>query len=84
MTVKTALSADRVRLFLLNEDKRSMALKMSESVKGTRLPVRGLAGAVMQSNQPMNIADAHHDPRFDATMNRRTGYRTRQIMYYQI
>ena len=47
---------------------------------GVRLPVRGLAGAVIQQNEPMNIADAYLDPRFDATMDRRTGYRTRQVL----
>jgi CRP-like cAMP-binding protein len=80
MTVKIALKVDRVGLFVLSEDKRSMVLKVSERSKGIRLPVRGLAGAVVQSNMPLNIADAYQDSRFDATMDRRTGYRTRQIL----
>jgi hypothetical protein len=70
MTVKTALKADRVGLFVLSEDRRSMVLKISERSKGVRLPVRGLAGAVIQANEPMNIPDAYLDPRFDATMDR--------------
>lgn len=45
-----------------------------------RLPIRGLAGAVIQTNSAINIADAYQDRRFDATMDRRTGYRTRQIL----
>lgn len=80
MTVKIALKVDRVGLFVLSEDKRSMVLKVSERSKGIRLPVRGLAGAVLQSNKAINIADAYQDARFDATMDRRTGYRTRQIL----
>ena len=80
MTVKIALKVDRVGLFVLSEDKRSMVLKVSERAKGIRLPVRGLAGAVVQTNLPINIADAYQDSRFDATMDRRTGYRTRQVL----
>lgn len=80
MTVKVALKADRVGLFVLSEDKRSMILKVSERSKGIRLPIRGLAGAVLQTNTPLNIADAYQDSRFDSTMDRRTGYRTRQVL----
>ena len=47
MTVKMALKVDRVGLFVLSEDKRSMILKVSERAKGVRLPVRGIAGAVL-------------------------------------
>ena len=80
LTVKIALKVDRVGLFVLSEDKRSMVLKVSERSKGIRLPVRGLAGAVVNANTAINIADAYQDNRFDATMDRRTGYRTRQIL----
>lgn len=80
MTVKSALKVDRVGLFVISEDKRSMILKVSEGAKGVRLPIRGLAGAVLQTNQTINIADAYQDPRFDPTMDRRTGYRTRQVL----
>ena len=80
MTVKSALKTDRVGLFILTEDKRNMVLKVSERSKGIRLPVRGLAGAVAESNSSLSIADAYQDSRFDATMDRRTGYRTRQVL----
>lgn len=80
MTVKIALKVDRVGLFVLSEDRRSMILKVSERSKGVRLPIRGLAGAVLQNNTALNIADAYQDSRFDSTMDRRTGYRTRQVL----
>jgi hypothetical protein len=40
-----------------------MILKVSERSKGIRLPVRGLAGAVVQGNMAINIADAYQDGR---------------------
>lgn len=80
MTIKVALKGDRVGLFVLSEDKKSMVLKVSERSKGIRLPIKGLAGSVIESNQAMNIPDAYKDERFDNTMDRRTGYRTRQVL----
>ena len=53
MTVKLALKVDRVGLFVLSEDKRSMVLKISERSKGVRLPVRGLAGAVLMVSRTL-------------------------------
>lgn len=50
------------------------------SCVGVKLPVRGIAGAVLLGNTPINIADAYQDARFDSTMDRRTGYRTRQVL----
>jgi len=78
--VQKAVSADRVGLFVLNEDGRSMVLKVSERSKGVRLPVRGLAGSIIEQNVAVNIVDAYQDPRFDGTMDRRTGYTTRQVL----
>ena len=80
MTVRVALQVDRVGLFVLTEDKRSLILKASERGRGIRLPVRGIAGAILQTNSIINITDAYQDPRFDATMDRRLRYRTKQIL----
>jgi GAF domain-containing protein len=35
---------------------------------------------VIQTNRALNVPDAYQDERFDATMDRRTGYRTRQVL----
>lgn len=80
MTVKVALRVDRVGLFVLSEDKKTMVLKVSERSKGVRLPLRGLAGEILRENAVINISDAYKDARFDATMDKRTGYRTRQVL----
>jgi len=80
ISVQKAVSADRVGLFVLNEDRRSMVLKVSERSKGVRLPVRGLAGSIIEQNLAINILDAYQDQRFDGTMDRRTGYTTRQVL----
>jgi adenylate cyclase len=46
-----------------------------------RIPTnRGIAGCVASTGQPLNIADAYKDPRFDPSTDRRTGYKTRNIL----
>ena len=80
LNVKQALKADRVGLFVVSEDKKHMILKVSERSKGVKLPIRGLAGAVITDNISMNLADAYEDSRFDSTMDKRIGYRTRQVL----
>ncbi|CAM9423136.1 unnamed protein product, partial [Ectocarpus fasciculatus] len=80
ITVKGGVRGDRVGLFVLSEDRTNMVLKVSERSKGIRLPVRGIAGSVMTTSESVNIADAYQDNRFDSTLDRRTGYRTRQVL----
>ena len=57
-----------------------MVQKITEISKGIRLPIRGLAGAVLTLNDTLNIPDAYTDDRFDTTMDKRTGYRTHQVL----
>lgn len=80
MTVRIALKGDRVGLFVVSEDRKSMILKVSERSKGIKLPIKGLAGMVIETNENLNIPDAYEDDRFDSAMDRRTGYRTRQVL----
>ena len=80
MTVRIALKGDRVGLFVVSEDRKSMILKVSERSKGIKLPIKGLAGMVIETNENLNIPDAYEDARFDSAMDRRTGYRTRQVL----
>lgn len=78
--VKQAVKADRVGLFVISDDRQTMVLKVSEKSKGIRLPVKGLAGLCLESNQSIMIGDAYEDRRFDNTMDKRSGYRTRQVI----
>lgn len=40
----------------------------------------GLAGHVARSSETINIEDAHKDPRFNSTIDKETGYRTRSLL----
>jgi hypothetical protein len=41
---------------------------------------RGIAGWVAQTGQSLNIEDAYEDSRFNSTIDKQTGYRTRSIL----
>jgi GAF domain-containing protein len=41
---------------------------------------QGLAGAVATTGEVINIADVYEDPRFNASVDKNTGYRTKSLM----
>ena len=41
---------------------------------------QGIAGWVVEHGRAVNVKDAYRDPRFDATFDERTGFRTRSIL----
>ena len=55
---------------LHGEDERSIRLEAGQ----------GLAGTVASTGQAIRIADAYADPRFDRSVDARTGYRTRSML----
>ena len=79
------LQADRSTLFLLEKETGELWTKVA-TADGTkmmeiRIPSnKGIAGYVASTRQPLNIPDAYQDPRFDPSTDRRTGYRTRNIL----
>jgi len=53
----------------------------SRDLQGQRIPIQaGIAGHVARTGEPINIVDAHQDPRFDDTWDKRTHYRTASMM----
>jgi len=77
------VKADRGTVFLLSDDGKELWSKVLQGDKDLeiRLPVgKGIAGTVAASGEVINIEDAHEDARFDASWDKKTGFRTRQIL----
>jgi adenylate cyclase len=52
-----------------------------ETMMEIRIPAdRGIAGYVASTGQTLNIPNAYEDPRFDPSVDQRTGYQTRTIL----
>ncbi len=79
------MQADRSTLWLLNEDLTELWSQVKSADGHTlidlRLPAdKGIVGFVAASAQTLNILDAYRDSRFDPSSDRKTGYRTRNIL----
>lgn len=78
------LDAERATVFVVDRERSevwSRILTESE-VREIRLPLdgRGLAAVVARGGGTLRIDDPYGDPRFDASVDARTGYRTRSIL----
>ena len=79
------MQADRSTLFMLSKDDGELWSKVAtadgKEIVEIRISAnRGIAGYVASTGQPLNIADAYKDPRFDPTTDKKTGYVTRNIL----
>ena len=73
------LQADRCTFFLVEGDE--LVSKIAEGTGEIRLPIgHGIAGTVAQTGSVINIADAYSDPRFNQNVDRKTGYKTQNLI----
>jgi phosphoserine phosphatase RsbU/P len=80
---KTLTHAERGTLFLVDEKTSQIWSLIAHGMEKEeiRLPLgRGIAGHVAQSGTIVNIPDAYADSRFDPETDKRTGFRTRNIL----
>ena len=78
-----ALDAERASLFLHDADAGELFSRVAggEGVSEIRMPQNvGIAGSVFGSGVAEIITDAYRDARFNPEVDRRTGYRTRDIL----
>jgi HD-GYP domain-containing protein (c-di-GMP phosphodiesterase class II) len=75
------VEADRCSLFLVDRERGELWSKIAHGTGEIRIPLgAGIAGAVAASGQPVRIADAYADPRFNRDVDHSTGYHTRSIL----
>jgi len=78
-----SIEADRGTLYLVDDVKKEL---WSKVLQGTdmveiRLPIgKGLAGFVAETGETILIPDTYADPRFNPEIDKRTGYRTRNML----
>lgn len=82
------LGAERATLYLVDPERHelwSRVVTRSELAE-LRLPLdgRSLAADVARTGRPLRIADPYDDPRFDASVDARTGFRTRSLLVLPI
>lgn len=80
---KTALNADRCTVYLYDKARNELYSKVATGldIKELRIPAdKGLAGHVLQTGETINIKDAYSDKRFNRSVDKETGYRTKNML----
>ena len=81
--IAEVLRADRATLFLHDDRSRELFSRVvqGDDVNEIRIPDdSGVAGAVFTAGRALNIPDAYADFRFSPETDKRTGYRTHNIL----
>ena len=82
-TMTQALDAERATIFLVDPDRRELYSTIALGSDEIRMPIGvGIAGAVAETGQTINIPDAYADARFNQEFDRRTGFRTRSLLTF--
>jgi len=79
----TQADCERGTLFLVDEKTNELWSLIAHGLEKQeiRLPLgKGIAGHVGQTGEIVNIPDAYADPRFNPEVDKRTGFRTRNIL----
>ncbi|HCV43090.1 MAG TPA: hypothetical protein DGH68_06370 [Bacteroidetes bacterium] len=78
-----SIQAERGTLYLLDKEKNELWAKVAQGKDMTeiRLPVgKGLAGYVAKTGEVVNIPDAYSDPRFNPEIDKKSGFRTHNVL----
>ena len=81
--LRLRLGCDRGSVFRLDTEAGQLCAMHADGADDARIALNlklGIAGSVALTGESLLIADAHADPRFDASFDRRTGYRTHNIL----
>ncbi len=81
--IKNILGADRCSVFLVDFDTKELWSLVAQGMKDfeIRFPMeKGIAGHVATTGEILNIPDAYADPRFNPEIDKKTGYKTDNIL----
>ena len=77
-----AADAERCTVYLVDQPKNELYATVARRVPmEIRLPIgQGIAGAVASTGETVNVPDAYADPRFDRDNDKRSGFRTKNML----
>ncbi len=74
---------DRASIFIWDKESRQLVACPALGVEGGRLWLpdnKGIVGRVIQSREVLRVDDAYNDARFDQSVDRSSGYKTRNLL----
>jgi len=82
------LQAERATLYVVDDGRHELWSRVvtQSEFRELRLPIdgRSLAADVARTGRPLRITDPYNDPRFDPSVDARTGFRTRSLIVLPI
>lgn len=77
----TVFDCERATVFVLDNKTRELYSYVAARAERVRCPVeQGIAGISFRNNQFIKVSDAYKDPRFNPSIDRETGFKTRNIL----
>jgi eukaryotic-like serine/threonine-protein kinase len=76
-------NAEFATIYLVDRNRGELCSKVTldDGVGDIRMPLGvGIAGSVAVTGEPINLADAYADARFDPVIDHRTGHKTRSLL----
>jgi serine/threonine-protein kinase len=84
-TTTRLANAERATIYLIDPERKELWSKVAlgDNVGEIRVPIGvGISGTVAATGETINIPDAYADPRFNPEIDRRTGYKTRNMLTF--
>jgi sigma-B regulation protein RsbU (phosphoserine phosphatase) len=79
--MRDCLHAERASVFQYDPATEELFITQAHGVAAIRFPItRGIAGEVARTRTILNIPDCYADPRFNPEIDRKTGFRTRNML----
>ncbi|MBL92775.1 MAG: phosphodiesterase [Myxococcales bacterium] len=80
---REVVEAERVSLFLVDKKENCLYTKIAQDLEASeiRIPIgKGIAGQCAETLEPILIKEAYDDDRFNADIDKKTGYTTHSIL----
>ena len=75
------LQAERSSVWLFDPRSQELVLHIASDLSEVRIPAtQGLVGACASRREVVNVPDCYADPRFDPSVDRRSGFHTRGLL----
>jgi len=77
------LDCERASIFIWDREQKQVVACPAMGVEGGKLWLpdnKGIVGEVIQTGKPIRVNDAYDDDRFDQSVDKQSGYRTRNLL----
>jgi phosphoserine phosphatase len=79
------LECERATVFIYDKDKNELYSRMATGTGEIRFSAdRGIAGEVVRTGEVINVPDAYADARFNPEIDKKTGFRTRNMITFPL